>query len=154
MKTISPQTGLSAAEITLIVIVTVGLAAAILLAGKYWGRQASAGNPLTDGTTRQFLTLSIFLVSAGGILALAITTIRTASGEDQKENVRLVFAAIIPLLASWVGTVIAYYYSREKSGCRDQQCDSTREGGRPEAGEHARRTEDDPSRQDRHEAAH
>lgn len=113
MDAVQTVVGWSGAEIALAAIGILAAAALLIYGGKYWGHQAAHGSTLTDGATRQYLTLSIFLVSAGGILALAITTIRTASGADQKENVRLVFAAIIPLLASWVGTVIAYYYSRE-----------------------------------------
>jgi hypothetical protein len=102
-------------SIVLLVVVGVAVLTVALFVGKAWGKQAPSPNsPVSDGTTRQFLTLSIFLVSALGILALAVTTISlTGDAAERKENVRLVFAAVIPLLASWVGTVIAYYYSRE-----------------------------------------
>jgi hypothetical protein len=114
LKAVVPAPGRSAIDVGLMGLGVVALVGAVLYAGHYWGRQTSAGNTLSDGTTRQFLTLSIFGVSALGILALAIATILGATAEaDRKENVRLVFAAIVPLLASWVGTVIAYYYSRE-----------------------------------------
>jgi hypothetical protein len=53
--------------------------------------------------------VSIFVVFA--ILALSSIVLLTNRGDD--ETARYVFGAIVPLAASWMGTILAFYFSRE-----------------------------------------
>jgi hypothetical protein len=68
---------------------------------------------ITNNRNRTILTLII--VSSGIVLIalLALIIILLASDEEQFESAKWVFNAIIPLIASWIGTVIAFYFGRE-----------------------------------------
>jgi len=50
---------------------------------------------------------------AGLILVLLIYLAVSNAGDNKAETAKDVLNAVLPLLASWVGTVLAYYYSRE-----------------------------------------
>ena len=68
---------------------------------------------ITNNRNRAILTLII--VSSGLLLIaiLALVIILLASDQDRFESAKWVFNAIIPLIASWIGTVIAFYFGRE-----------------------------------------
>jgi hypothetical protein len=79
---------------------------------------AAAGGPseVTDGSVRHFVTLFIVFIGTVGVVYLGHIVISSAGADDAKgksDAVHLVFGSVLPLLASWVGTVIAYYFSRE-----------------------------------------
>lgn len=58
--------------------------------------------------------LALFVIgTAGVILALLISLAVYNAGDNKAEAAKDVLNAVLPLLASWVGTVLAYYYSRE-----------------------------------------
>lgn len=55
-------------------------------------------------------------ISGGAIIGIALVSLGGAawSGPKQfEETSRLVFNALLPLLGTWVGTVLAYYFSRK-----------------------------------------
>jgi hypothetical protein len=54
------------------------------------------------------LSLSIAGIALASGLAIAFATER-----DRPEMVRLVFASVLPLFGTWVGTVLAFYFARE-----------------------------------------
>ncbi|MDR4498290.1 MAG: hypothetical protein MRK02_10285 [Candidatus Scalindua sp.] len=56
---------------------------------------------------RNWLAFGLTGVSIGGVIALSITII-IKGGEPDK-----VLTAVLPLLGVWVGTVLAYYFSKE-----------------------------------------
>jgi uncharacterized integral membrane protein len=68
---------------------------------------------VTNNRNRTILT--IIIVSSGILLIaiLALIIILLASDTDKFESAKWVFNAIIPLVASWIGTVIAFYFGRE-----------------------------------------
>lgn len=68
---------------------------------------------ITNNRNRTILTLII--VSAGILLIalLAMIIILLAGDQEKLESAKWVFNAIIPLIASWIGTVIAFYFGRE-----------------------------------------
>jgi uncharacterized integral membrane protein/methyl coenzyme M reductase subunit D len=68
---------------------------------------------ITNNRNRTILTLII--VSAGILLIalLAMIIILLAADQEKLESAKWVFNAIIPLIASWIGTVIAFYFGRE-----------------------------------------
>jgi hypothetical protein len=58
---------------------------------------------------RDFLALGVTGVSVLGVIALSIVLIYQ-SGEQKVDTI---LAAVLPLLGSWVGTVLAYYFSKD-----------------------------------------
>lgn len=68
---------------------------------------------ITNNRNRTILTLII--VSSGLLLLalLALVIILLAEDQEKFESAKWVFNAIIPLVASWIGTVIAFYFGRE-----------------------------------------
>jgi hypothetical protein len=66
---------------------------------------------LTDNTMRSLLAISVVVLSIVLIAALSYYAIHEAS--DRSETTKLVFSAVLPLLGTWVGTVLAFYFARE-----------------------------------------
>jgi len=66
----------------------------------------------TDGGERQWLAGAILLIAGLGIIALSIVVIVLCPHEQRFEATKYVFVADLPLLGSWVGTVLAYYFSQ------------------------------------------
>jgi hypothetical protein len=71
--------------------------------------------PATDPNSRfrAILATAIVCLSIVGIVALSWISIVMLRGEDRTEMTRLVFSAVLPLLGTWVGTVLAFYFARE-----------------------------------------
>lgn len=73
-----------------------------------------AGNPqdpAPDDSSRRIRDGLSLMIAGGGfavVIAIAITAIVI-----KPENINLVITAVLPLVATWVGTVIAYYFSKE-----------------------------------------
>lgn len=57
-----------------------------------------------------FIVLGIGMASIVAVSALALWLV---TDSDRPEMARLVFASIIPLMGTWVGTVLAFYFARE-----------------------------------------
>jgi len=94
-------------------IVLGALIAWIFLARFIARKDSSTQSQPSDGATRHIVTVLVLTMGAGGIVELGTLVITKAQPGTEGESVKLVFGAILPLLASWVGTVLAYYYSRE-----------------------------------------
>jgi len=74
----------------------------------------STKNPLSDlGNTRTLLALGIVVLGVLGIIAISWVAIAGATSTGAPEMTRLVFASVLPLIGTWVGTVIAFYFSRD-----------------------------------------
>src|SRR5262245_6590852 len=67
---------------------------------------------MSEARTRRYLAAGIVAASILGIVVISIVAIATAGG-DRAETSRLVFSAVLPLLGTWVGTVLAFYFARE-----------------------------------------
>jgi hypothetical protein len=52
-------------------------------------------------------------LGAGGVIFLAVVVIANASVAAKDATMDKVFAAVVPLFGTWVGTVLAYYFTRE-----------------------------------------
>jgi hypothetical protein len=73
-----------------------------------------AGSRWSDiAQSRGKLAVAILILSAVGITFISWTAIDNASATDKGETTRLVFSSVLPLLGTWVGTVLAFYFSRE-----------------------------------------
>jgi hypothetical protein len=67
---------------------------------------------ISDAAIRRWLAFSIVGASVLGIVGISAVAIATA-GDDRSETTRLVFSSVLPLLGTWVGTVLAFYFARE-----------------------------------------
>lgn len=65
-----------------------------------------------DASTRKWLALGIVGISVIGIVLLSAVAI-AFSGGSRADTSRLVFSSVLPLLGTWVGTVLAFYFARE-----------------------------------------
>lgn len=66
-----------------------------------------------DTRTRASLAFSIVTLSLLGVAAASTVAIVFATPEGRPEMARLVFASALPLLGTWVGTVLAFYFARD-----------------------------------------
>lgn len=67
-----------------------------------------------DDSQRRY-KLALWLVGGAGliILLIAISAISFSVAEKQGDMAEKVLTMIVPMLATWIGTVIAYYFSGE-----------------------------------------
>ena len=75
-----------------------------------------------DTSTRKWLAVGIVGASIIGIVAISAIAIALAGGA-RAETARLVFSSVLPLLGTWVGTVLAFYFALESA------CSSTTNTG-------------------------
>jgi len=72
----------------------------------------ASGPQSTDVSTRRRLAVGIVGASIIAIVAISAVAIALA-GNSRAETSRLVFSSVLPLLGTWVGTVLAFYFARE-----------------------------------------
>jgi len=68
-------------------------------------------NKTGESRNRWTLAITMTTVSVVGILIIAIVVIYAAT--DRAAASQMVLTAVLPVLATWVGTVLAYYFSSE-----------------------------------------
>jgi hypothetical protein len=66
-----------------------------------------------NGLTRHWLAITIVALSIVGIAIASGLAIGFATATDRPDTTRLVFTSVLPLLGTWVGTVLAFYFVRE-----------------------------------------
>lgn len=66
-----------------------------------------------DASFRVALAKNVVLVGMIGMFAVSAVAIWLVGDSSRADMVRLVFASIIPLLGTWVGTVLAFYFARD-----------------------------------------
>ncbi|HZO06107.1 MAG TPA: hypothetical protein VFB52_06945, partial [Solirubrobacterales bacterium] len=64
-----------------------------------------------EANRRFALALILVLAGVGGVLLIAAAVI-FASAADADES-QMVFSGVIPILGTWVGTVLAFYFARD-----------------------------------------
>jgi hypothetical protein len=62
---------------------------------------------------RQRLGTVMVITSLVLLIVVSVVAIVAATSSERGETTRLVFAAVVPLVGTWVGTVLAYYFGRE-----------------------------------------
>ncbi|MGA2010041.1 MAG: hypothetical protein ABSH51_05850 [Solirubrobacteraceae bacterium] len=67
----------------------------------------------SESATRKWLAVGIVGVSILGIVILAGIAIAFAGSANRADTSRLVFSSVLPLLGTWVGTVLAFYFARD-----------------------------------------
>ncbi|MBN3496382.1 hypothetical protein [Arthrobacter pascens] len=63
--------------------------------------------------TRDDLARNVLIFGIAGIIIVSGVAIWLASDANRPEMARLVFASILPLFGTWVGTILAFYFARE-----------------------------------------
>jgi hypothetical protein len=63
--------------------------------------------------TRRQIAISMVLTAVVLLTIVSAVAIGFAGDADRSETSRLVFASAVPLLGTWVGTVLAFYFARE-----------------------------------------
>ena len=71
------------------------------------------GNNITNAGTgyRNIIALAALISSISGVLALSGIVIWKSTDTDKTSQ--MVLTAVLPLLGSWVGTILVYYFSKE-----------------------------------------
>ena len=69
--------------------------------------------PVAPVGARNALAASITLVSIAGIVLLGLVIVGTSAESQRSETAKTLMATVLPLFGSWVGTVLAFYFSRE-----------------------------------------
>jgi hypothetical protein len=72
-----------------------------------------AGGKGSEAKTRQKLAFWIVGIGLGSVTLISALVIGFATPEGRPEASRLVFTSVLPLLGTWVGTVLAFYFARE-----------------------------------------
>ena len=58
-------------------------------------------------------SIGLIVLAAVMVVAAAIVSIATKKPDPIQETARYVFSALLPLLGTWVGTILAFYFSTE-----------------------------------------
>lgn len=72
-------------------------------------------NPVqpVERSGRFWMVVGMTVLSVLGVTTLAIVIIATSASGEKSATAQLVLTAVLPLLGSWVGTILAFYFSRE-----------------------------------------
>lgn len=76
-----------------------------------------------EAQSRRWLTFIVIVIAVLGVVSLGIVTLAIKSSgtaDTLFERVKYVSATILPLLASWVGTILAFYFSKENLAAATQ----------------------------------
>ena len=65
---------------------------------------------ITDNKFRHWMAIFVLILSIGGLIILSISVVFKG---DDPESAKYVFAAVLPLLGTWVGTLLAFYFSKD-----------------------------------------
>jgi uncharacterized membrane protein YidH (DUF202 family) len=69
--------------------------------------------PRTSGDAWTRTLIALVVVGAALVSIVVISAVAIALADDASETSRLVFTSVLPLLGTWVGTVLAFYFARE-----------------------------------------
>jgi hypothetical protein len=68
---------------------------------------------MNESHTRLWIAIAMVSLSAVGVIVISWVAIATATDTERSDTARLVFSSILPLLGTWVGTILAFYFARE-----------------------------------------
>jgi hypothetical protein len=66
-----------------------------------------------DTIYRHVIAWTLLVVSVVGLVVLACVVVSNAVAEKKYEASQLVFNALLPVFGTWVGTLLAFYFSKE-----------------------------------------
>lgn len=76
-----------------------------------------------EAQSRRWLTFIVAVIGVLGVIGLGLTSLLIHSSDPKEslfERIKYVSATILPLLASWVGTILAFYFSKENLAAATQ----------------------------------
>jgi hypothetical protein len=76
-------------------------------------RHGSKDSQGTENSYRPRLASLLVGFSVAGLTIMSVTVIALAPSADRYDASQLVFGAVLPVLGTWVGTVLAFYFARE-----------------------------------------
>jgi len=82
----------------------------------------SGVSPPTDGETRSTIARNVAIFAICGVVGLSALVLIFSTENDR--SARFVFGAVLPLLGTWVGTILAYYFARENLAAATQSVSS------------------------------
>ena len=68
---------------------------------------------MRDAVTRNTLAMVVVLVGLFGVIGFAIAAISLAGSDNRQAVIQQTITALFALLGTWVGTVLAFYFSRQ-----------------------------------------
>lgn len=66
-----------------------------------------------DAAVRSKLALWVCIAGVVGICAISIVLLWFSTDASRPEMARLVYASVLPLIGTWVGTILAFYFAKE-----------------------------------------
>lgn len=72
-----------------------------------------ARRPWTDAEARVGIAFWLIGIGMFGIVVVSVVAISFASTDTRPEMARLVFVSVLPLLGTWIGTVLAFYFAKD-----------------------------------------
>jgi len=75
-----------------------------------WNKKSS------NSGTRTYVAVATLIISGSAIIAVTIGAIIV-----KPDNIMTIFNIVLPVLASWVGTILAFYFGRENFEAANQQ---------------------------------
>lgn len=107
--------------ILLLILIFIGIGIVIgVIVGK-GGTNGLVGkvlNVFNDFTN--ILAYMVLVLAFGGILLLSSHVLGAATDKDRLEVAKYVFSAVLPLLGTWVGAVLAHYFQKENLAAATQ----------------------------------
>lgn len=69
--------------------------------------------PTPSSFTRDYIALLVIAVGILGITAVAVAAIVFARDSERANTTMAVFTALLPVVGTWIGTVLAFYFAKE-----------------------------------------
>lgn len=73
----------------------------------------SGQQPTSSSFTRDYIALLLIAAGIIGITAVAIAAVVFAQDTERAETTMAVFTALLPVVGTWIGTVLAFYFAKE-----------------------------------------
>lgn len=75
-------------------------------------QEGIVSNEKKDARNREDIALAVLIASIVAVFALSVTVIWSANSEKRQEAAQNVMSSTLPLYGTWVGTILAFYFSR------------------------------------------
>lgn len=75
----------------------------------------------TDDIKKFWLAIAFVGLSVIGIVLLAVILLINTPDADKNKAAQTIFSAILPLLGTWVGAILAYYFGTKQVEASQQQ---------------------------------
>ena len=83
-------------------------------------------------SARNVIAFLITLVILVATVYVAIVAVRISSEQDRMEGLKFVAQTLLPLWGTWIGTILAFYFSRENFDAATKSYQNIIESMKPE----------------------